>query len=77
MRSKSRSFESFEQRNRCFTELKTCCFKNPKNLIMVYLNINLLRSKLKSIKPNISPNFDIYFFDHIFQSILYKRLQDV
>ena len=44
----------------CFTELKTFRFKNPKNLIMDHLNINSLRSKFESIKPIISPNFDIF-----------------
>ena len=44
----------------CFTELKTFRFKNPKNLIMGHLNINSLRNKFESIKPIISPNFDIF-----------------
>ena len=44
----------------CFTELKTFRFKNPKNLIMGHLNINLLRNKFESIKSIISPNFDIF-----------------
>ena len=43
-----------------FSELKTLRFKNPKNLIMGHLNINLLRNKLESIKPIINPNFDIF-----------------
>ena len=44
----------------CFTELKTFRFKNSKNLIMGHLNINSLRNKFESIKPIISPNFDIF-----------------
>ena len=44
----------------CFTGLKTFRFKNPKNLIMGHLNINSLRNKFESIKPIISPNFDIF-----------------
>ena len=44
----------------CFTELKTFRFKNPKNLIMGHLNINSFRNKFESIKPIISPNFDIF-----------------
>ena len=43
-----------------FTELKTFRFKNPKNLLMGHLNINSLRNKFESIKPIISPKFDIY-----------------
>ena len=42
----------------CFTELQTFRLKNSKNLS--HLNINLLRNKLESIKPIISPNFDIF-----------------
>ena len=44
----------------CFTELKTFRFKNPKNLIMGHLNISSFRNKFESIKPIISPNFDIF-----------------
>ena len=44
----------------CFTEPKSFHFKNQKNLIMGYLSINSLRSKFESIKPIISPNFDIF-----------------
>ena len=44
----------------CFTKLKTLRFKNPKNVIMGHLRINLLRNKFESIKPIISPNFDIF-----------------
>ena len=44
----------------CLTELKTFHPKNPKNLIMGHININSLRNKFESIKPIISPNFDIF-----------------
>ena len=58
----------------CFTGLKTSRFKNPKSLIMGYLNINSLRNKLESLKPIISPNFDILLvsetkLDELFQTI--------
>ena len=51
---------SSNKKTDCFTELKTFRFKNPKNLIMGHLNINSLRNKSESIKPIISPNFDIF-----------------
>ena len=51
---------SSNKKTDCFTELKTFRFKNPKNLIMGHLNINSLRNKFESIKPIISPNFDIF-----------------
>ena len=48
------------------------------------LNTNSLRYKFESIKPIISPNFDIFLvsetkLDDFFskQTILYKRLKDV
>ena len=51
---------------------------------MDHLNINSLRNKFESIKPIISPNFDMFLvsetkLDESFskQSILYKWLQDV
>ena len=34
--------------------------RNLQNLIMGHLNINSLRNKFESVKPIISPNFDIF-----------------
>ena len=54
------SLNPLNNKTDCFTELKAFCFKNPKNLTMGHLNINLLNNKFESIKPIISPNFDTF-----------------
>ena len=53
------SLNSLNKETDCFTELRTFRFKCPKNLVMSHLNINSLGNKFESIKPIISPNFDI------------------
>ena len=46
--------------NNCFTELQHFRMTNPKNLILVHLNINSLRKKIETMKIIIEDTFDIF-----------------